>query len=225
MFDGPYVTPRARIVLAAALALLIAPTDIVTPTVDPLSTESAVIALEQIVMGVLLGLGIRILFGVATLTGTIVSMQMGLAMAVMMDPGNDQAPLVSQLFWLVSALCFLGFDGHLIVLAVITDSFQLWPIGSSLYRLQLGAIVELFGWMFTASLLISLPAIITMLLVNMTFGVASRAAPSLNIFVLGFPVTMLLGMVPILLMVYQLGEHFFNFTEHVLAIMRSVLEG
>lgn len=211
--------------LAAALSLLVASTNIFTPLVDPLGIESALIAVEQVVMGVLLGLGIRILFGVATLAGTVVSMQMGLAMAVMMDPGNDQAPLVSQLFWLVSALCFIGFDGHLIVLAVVTDSFQLWPIGSSLYRLQLGAIVELFGWMFTASLLISLPAIITMLLVNMTFGVASRAAPSLNIFVLGFPVTMLLGMVPILLMIYQLGEHFFNFTEHVLMTMRSVLEG
>ena len=225
MFDGPYVTPRARILLAASLALLVATTTITVPAVDPLSIESMVMTLEQIVLGVLLGLAIRILFGVATLTGTIVSMQMGLAMAVMMDPGNDQAPLVSQLFWLVASLCFLGLDGHLIVLAVATDSFQLWPIGTSLYHLQLGAIIELFGWMFTAALLVSLPAIITMLLVNMTFGVASRAAPSLNIFVLGFPVTLLLGLIPILLMVYQLGEHFFNFTEYVLFAMRRVLEG
>lgn len=225
MFDGPYVTPRARILLSASLSLLVATTSIYVPAIDPFGTDSIVIAIEQICMGVLLGLAIRILFGVATLTGTIVSMQMGLAMAMMMDPGNDQAPIVSQLFWLVAALCFLGFDGHLIVFAIVTDSFQLWPVGTSIYQLDIGGIIALFGWMFAASLLVALPAIITMLLVNMTFGVASRAAPSLNVFVLGFPVTMLLGLVPILLMVYQLGEHFFNFTEYVLATMRRVLEG
>ena len=225
MFDGPYVTPRARILLAAMLGMLVASTSPHVPAIDPLSFESVVITLEQILFGILLGLAIRILFAITNLTGTLLSMQMGLSMSVMMDPGSDQSLVISQLFWLSGALLFIGFDGHLITLAIAIDSFELWPIGESIYSLSLTPLISLFSWMFAAGLLIALPAIIAMLLVNMTFGVASRAAPSLNIFVLGFPMTLLLGFVPLLLIVYQLGEHFFSFAEHVLSTMQIILAG
>ena len=101
--------------------------------------------------------------------------------------------LLGQLFWIMCALLFFAADGHLITLNVMVESFTLFPIGRSIYEFNIQSIIMLFAWMFSSALLLSMPGIIAMLLVNLTFGVASRAAPSLNIFVLGFPMSLLMG--------------------------------
>ena len=223
VIDSPTVPPRVRILLAAMLALLIASTRIDIPAIDPFSIASAVVSLEQVCFGVIMGLSIRVLFSAFTISGQILSMQMGLSMAVMMDPGSGQTPLLGQLFWLMSALLFFAFDGHLISLAIMVEGFSLWPVGVSLYELNLSLIVNLFGWMLVTGLMIALPAIIAMLLVNITFGIATRAAPSLNLFALGFPMTLVMGFVSILLTIQQFGRYFFTLSEEVLTTMRLVM--
>ena len=93
-------------------------------------------------------------------------------------------------------------------MAALVDSFTLWPVGSGLYQLNITVLLQMFGWMFGAALLVALPGIISMLLVNLTFGIATRSAPSLNIFVLGFPMNMVLGFVCVYLTVVQTGQRF-----------------
>src|SRR5690606_10300367 len=155
----------------------------------------------------------------------ILSMQMGLSMAMMMDPGSgDSTSLLGHLFWIMSALLFFSLNGHLITLAILVDSFTLWPVGSGLYQLNITVLLQLFGWMFGAALLVALPAVIAMLLVNLTFGVATRSAPSLNLFVLGFPMTLLLGFVCVFLTLSQTGLQFATLASHVLDNMRLVME-
>jgi flagellar biosynthetic protein FliR len=208
-FDNPGVPPRARILLAVFLSFLLAPLLPAMPTVDPFSLDSAVITFEQIGFGIMMGLAVRMLFEVLMMSGMMLSMQMGLSMATMMDPATgDSAPLLGHLFWMMGALLFFALGGHLLVLAVLVDSFLLWPVGTSLYQLNITVLLQMFGWMFGAALLVALPGVVAMLLVNLTFGIATRAAPSLNIFVLGFPMNMVLGFVCVYLTVVQTGHRF-----------------
>jgi flagellar biosynthetic protein FliR len=223
VYDNPAVTPRARIVLALFLSFLLS-AGLEVPAVDPFSVQGAIVTLEQILFAVIMASAVRMLFEVLALVGLMISMQMGLSMAMMMDPGSgDQVSVLSQLFWIMTALLFFALDGHLISLHLLVDSFVLWPVGSSLYQLDLTLLLKLFGWMFGAALLVALPAVIAMLLVNLTFGVASRSAPSMNLFSLGFPMTLLLGFVCVLLTLGQMGEHFFTLSEYVLLQMQQAM--
>lgn len=224
VFDNPAVIPRARILLAVFLSFLLGPALPAMPAVDPFSLDALVMTFEQLAFGLMMGLAVRMLFEVLALTGLLLSMQMGLSMAMMMDPGSgDSTSLLGHLFWVMTALLFFSLNGHLLTLAVLVDSFTLWPVGTGLYQLNIGVLLQLFGWMFAAALLVALPAIIAMLLVNLTFGVATRAAPSLNLFVLGFPMTLLLGFVCVFLTLSQTGTQFAALTSHVLLSMRQVM--
>jgi flagellar biosynthetic protein FliR len=223
VFDNPAVVPRARIVLALFLSFLLAPS-IEVKAIDPFSLEGAVVTLEQVIFAVIMAGAVRMLFEVLALVGLMISMQIGLSMAMMNDPASgDSVSVLSQLFWVMTALLFFALNGHLISLQIMVDSFSLWPVGASLYQLDLMLLVNLFGWMFGAALLIALPAIIAMLLVNLTFGIASRSAPSMNLFALGFPMTLLLGFVCVFLILGEMGNHFSTVAEHVLGVMQLVM--
>jgi flagellar biosynthetic protein FliR len=223
VFDNPAVLPRARIILALFLSFLLAPS-IAVKAIDPFSLEGAVVTLEQVIFAVIMAGAVRMLFEVLALVGLMISMQMGLSAAMMNDPASgDSVSVLSQLFWVMTALLFFALNGHLISLQIMIDSFNLWPVGASLYQLDLMLLVNLFGWMFGAALLVALPAIVAMLLVNLTFGIASRSAPSMNLFALGFPMTLLLGFVCVFLTLSQMGNHFSVLAEHVLGVMQLVM--
>ncbi|GGO69379.1 flagellar biosynthetic protein FliR [Bowmanella pacifica] len=224
VFDNPAVTPRSRIILAFFLSFLLLSQLPALPRLDPFSLDGAVITLEQVLFGVIMGLALKMLFEVMAQVGLILSMQMGLSMAMVMDPSSgNQMSLLGNLFWLMTALLFFATNGHLVALQVLVESFHLWPIGEGLYALNLMGIIKLFGWIFASALLVSLPAVVAMLLVNMTFGVASRAAPSLNLFVLGFPMALLLGFVCVFLTLAQTANLFSGLAFEVLTSMRAVM--
>ncbi|WP_404338644.1 flagellar biosynthetic protein FliR [Pseudoalteromonas mariniglutinosa] len=224
VFENPAVTPRSRILLAMMLAFLVAPQLPLAPAIDIFSLDAVVLTVEQIIFGIMMGLSLRILFEVMSLVGLVLSMQMGLSMALVMDPGSgNQVALLGQLFWLMAALLFFAIDGHLITLQIMTQSFSVWPIGSSIYDVDISAIINLFGWLFSATLLLALPGVIAMLLVNLTFGVASRAAPSLNIFVLGFPMALIMGFFCVFMTLAYTGGGFANLTYYVLSVFNDAM--
>lgn len=221
LFGDGHLSPLVRLLFAFLLSLLLFPLLPPGPAVDPFSFGAAVLTLEQILFGVLLALMLQMLFTLVTMAGQILSMQMGLAMAVMNDPVNGgSAPLLGQLLWLCAALLFLAWNGHLLALDIIVESFRTWPAGHSLYRLDLELLSRLFGWMFGAALILALPAVIAMLLVNITFGVMNRSAPSLNIFALGFPMSMMLGLASLLLMLANIPQRYLEFSQEVFDLMR-----
>ncbi|CAM3038422.1 MULTISPECIES: flagellar biosynthetic protein FliR [Pseudoalteromonas] len=225
VFDNPAVTPRSRILLSMMLAFLVAPQLPLAPAVDIFSLDAVILTAEQIIFGVMMGLSLRMLFEVMAIIGLILSMQMGLSMALVMDPGSgNQVALLGQLFWIMGALLFFAVDGHLITLNVMVESFNVFPIGRSIYEFNIQSIVMLFTWMFSSALLLSLPGIIAMLLVNLTFGVASRAAPSLNIFVLGFPMSLLMGFFCVFMTLEYMGSAFSSLAYHVLTVFSQAMQ-
>lgn len=201
-FGDGLIPVWVRALLTLSLAVLTAPLMPAMPAVDLLSFSAIFLALEQAVWGVIFGLILHMLFSVFTMLGQIVSLQMGLGMAVMNDPINGMsAAILGRMFLIFSTLLFLALEGHLLVIDILVQSFSVWPVGSGLAGPSLHKIINLFGWMFSSALALALPAIVSMLLANISFGVMNRAAPSLNVYALGFPMTMLLGLFSVLLSV------------------------
>ena len=127
--------------------------------------------------------------------GQIIAVQMGMAFASMVDPANGvNVTVVSQFMTMLVSILFLLMNGHLVVLEVMTESFTTLPIGSALMVNHFWDMAGRMSWVLGAGLLLVLPAITALLVVNIAFGVMTRAAPQLNIFSIGFPLTLVLGL-------------------------------
>lgn len=224
MFGDRLTAVRVRILLAVALSVVMAPMLPPMPSIDPFSITAVIMAIEQILLGFFLGLMLQMLFTLMSLLGQILSLQMGLAMGIMNDPANGQAvPLMGQLLIILGAFLFFVFDGHLVAIDVLVESFFTWPPGSSVFVLDLNRILNLFGWMFGGALILAMPAVVAMLTVNLTFGVMNRSAPSLNIFALGFPLSMVMGLVSLFLTIAGIPGRYSEFTSYVLDQMRLLV--
>ncbi len=154
---------------------------------------------QELLLGMLMGFVLQLSFQVFILGGQIISMQTGMGFAVMVDPASKASvPLVGQLYLMMMTLIFLALNGHLLIVETLMDSFRTMPIGkTSVSSTMLWNVITFSGWMFKKALLISIPALLSLLIVSLSFGVMARAAPQLNIFSLGFPITLVMGVVVI----------------------------
>ena len=225
MVSSKVVAPRIRLLMALSIVFLVAPLLPAVPEVEPLSGTALLITLQQLVIGFAMGLILQVYFAIFTSAGELVSMQMGLGMSVMVDPINGvQIPMISQLFQLMSFLLFLAMDGHLVMISIIIESFNILPVAPvDLSRSVLEQLPGLVSWMFASALLMVVPAILSLLFVSFTFGVMNRSAPQFNIFSLGFPLTMLGGLIILMLVNNQFSGIFVRFTEEGLAALSSLL--
>ena len=224
VFGDSRVTTPVRMLFAAMLSLLVAPMMPKMPAIDPFSLGAVVLAFEQIIFGLLFGLCVVLFFLILTMAGQILSMQMGLAMAIMNDPINgDTAPIIGQMMLIFCTLLFLALNGHLLTLELLVSSFRQWPVGSSVFQLDLNSVVNLLGWSISSALALTMPAVVAMLLVNLTFGVMNRVAPSLNIISLGFPMTLLLGLVAMLLSVDGVSTRYLELVQQMFAHMQGMM--
>ena len=197
---------RVRLMLALALTLLIFPM-FTWPIIDPISSLGITTMFNQVGIGVMMGLTLQVITAAMIVAGQAISSAMGLSMSNLLDPNLGNVPVLSQFLIILSTLIFLGTGGHLMLISILLDSFTLIPVGQSL--LSLAAIGQLLAWssmMFLGAVLIGLPVLVTLLVVNIGLGVMTRAAPSLNIFVVGLPATILAGFMILLLSMGSIGS-------------------
>ena len=138
----------------------------------------------------------QLAFGAIVFGAQAMSMTMGLGFAMAVDPQNGvQVPVVAQLYVILGTLLFLSVDGHLALIDAVVQSYSLIPIGSlSISASSLTALVSLGSIVFAGGILLALPVMTALLLINLAFGIITRTAPQLNIFAVGFPVTILAGL-------------------------------
>ena len=122
-------------------------------------------------------------------------------------------------------LLFLSMDAHLLVIQILVNSFQIWPIGSGITDNNLTLILKIFGWTISAALGLALPTIICMLLTNVAFGIMNRVSPSFNIFALGFPMTMLVGLFSMLLSASNIPSKYNDFVVQTLDWLTYYIQG
>lgn len=226
VYNHKALPARVRVLLGAALALALGPALPPVTTVDVLSAQGIVLTLEQIAFGLVLGVALQLAFAVFTIVGELISTQMGMSMARYNDPVNgvSSTSLVYQLYYVTLALMFLAVDGHLLVVSVVFLSFSHWPVGSGLNYLSLSALTHAVGWVFSAALLLALPVVGCMFMVQFCFGLLNRISPSMNLFSLGFPVTILMGLLCIYLTLPNVPAAYLEMSREVLESLAGVLE-
>lgn len=200
VFGASYVPGRVRLVLALALAMLVAPF-VPVPQVELLSAASALVIAQQILIGVALGFALQVVFDAVALAGQLLANSVGLSFAFNVDPLRGvSTPVVGQFYTLLVVLTFLALDGHLALLEMLTGGLRTLPVDRTGLGVDaLWMLVLWTGQVIYGALAVALPGMTAMLVVNLGFGVMSRAAPTFNLFAVGFPVTLAFGLVVLLL--------------------------
>lgn len=188
---------KGKVLLAVFITIAAVPSIPVPPPVDPFTWKGILFISQQVFIGLAMGVIFLVVFQAFVVAGHLIAMGMGLAFAQMADPASGvTAPIVAQYFTIVVSLLFLALNGHLIVIQIVVESFSYLPIGINfLNQASLRTVFEFGSYMFASGVLVALPAITALLLINVSFGVVTRAAPALNIFAVGFPVTLLTGLI------------------------------
>ncbi len=186
-----------RVALGFVLTVAIAPTLPPPPQVALLSGDGLLILAQQIVIGLALGFVLRILFAALEFAGQFIGLQMGLSFATLVDPVNGaQTPVIAQFMVITAALILFAFDGHHLILEALVESFHRLPVAAvPLPAHDYAAIVRWGGVIFSLGLQIALPVTAALLSTNLAIGMMTRAAPQLNIFAVGFPLTLGAGLI------------------------------
>jgi flagellar biosynthesis protein FliR len=200
VFGARFVPRRFKLLLSIAITVLVAPL-IELPNIAPFSGVGIMVTLQQIVIGVAIGFVLQVVFDSLAMGGQLLANSMGLSFAFNVDPQHGASTVVvGQLYMLMVTLTFLALDGHLALLETLVGSFKTLPIGTQ--GLSQDSIWQVMGWgrqLFEGALAVALPGMTALLVVNLGFGVMSRAAPSLNMFAVGFPITLGFGLAIVML--------------------------
>ncbi|HMI37462.1 MAG TPA: flagellar biosynthetic protein FliR [Steroidobacteraceae bacterium] len=188
------VPGRVKIVLTLALAFLLAPLVEVPAGLSIFSAAGMLAAVLELLIGVSIGMVVQLTFEALVFAGQSISLTMGLGFATLVDPQRGaQVPVLGQMFMIFGTLIYLSINGHLMLLGALAESFHSLPIGAHVGRDFLLSVVLWGARVFDTGLLIALPAVIALVIVNLALGVVTRAAPQLNLFGIGFTITLLSG--------------------------------
>jgi flagellar biosynthetic protein FliR len=201
IFGANFVPRRFRLVLAGAITLLVAPLIVIPQGLTPLSVAGIVVTVQQLLIGVATGFVLQVIFDSLAMGGQLLANSMGLSFAFNVDPQHGAStPVVGTMYMLMVTLTFLALNGHLAMIEALVDGFRSLPI--SLAGFSGDQWWQVVGWgnqLFAGALAVALPGMTALLIVNLGFGVMSRAAPSLNMFAVGFPITLVFGLTIVLL--------------------------
>ncbi|QSA97638.1 flagellar biosynthetic protein FliR [Methylococcus sp. EFPC2] len=225
ILTGNAVPPRVLGLLALGVTVALMPALPPMPAVPLFSLGGFLITLEQVLIGALFGLILHFVFAAIVFGGQNVAYNMGLGFASLIDPQTGvQVPVIAQFYLILATLFFLGVDGHLLVIQLVADSFRAIPVDlGGLSRDRLWGVIVWSGRLFAAGVLMSLPLVAALLLVNLGFGVASRSAPQLNIFSVGFPVSLLLGLLMVSISLPDVMALFGDFLDEGYRIMSQMM--
>ena len=197
IFGNVSVPVQVKIGFGFFLSIIIAPLVPALPALDPISFQGLLILSQQFILGLAMGFAMRIVFAAVEMAGTLAGMTMGLSFATFFDPqSHGQSTAIGQFFALIATLAFLAVDGHLVLISTLAESFLTLPIVSTPLGVQgFYHLVIWGGKIFSTGLQLSLPILAALLITNIALGILTRAAPQLNIFGIGFPLTLSVGFI------------------------------
>lgn len=197
IFGNVNVPVQVKIGLGFFLSVIIAPLVPALPALDPISFQGLLILAQQFILGLAMGFAMRIVFAAVEMAGALTGMTMGLSFATFFDPqSRGQSTAIGQFFALTATLAFLAVDGHLVLISTLAESFLTLPIATS--PLDVKGFYHLANWggtIFSTGLQLAMPILAALLITNIALGILTRAAPQLNIFGIGFPVTLTVGFI------------------------------
>ncbi len=219
VFSQRAIPARAKVGLAFLVALSAQATLVNQPVVSINGPDAVGTVVQQIVVGVAIGFAVRLVFAAVEMAGEVIGLQMGLNFASFFDPTtNAQASAVSRFLGNLSVLMFVVVNGHLMVLLAVIRSFESFPVDGRfmevIARLRLH---ELGADVFASALWLALPMVALLLFVNLAMGIVSRIAPQMNIYAVGFPITLMMGIVGLIATLPMMDEP-------ILALMERMMD-
>lgn len=228
VFGSPQVPLQLRFVVALAVAipaLQIQP--FVTPDDGLASVAGVVLVMGEVLAGLAIGFAVQLGFSAALLAGETISSTMGLGFANMVDPGSGATtPALGTFLSVLATFFFLALGGHLMLVTIILESYRALPPGSAWLGAESVRGLVLFGGeLFAAGLAIALPVAFALVLVQLVMAMLSRSAPSMNLFSVGLPATLLAGLVLLAIAAPAIGDGIAASIQRGLAEARQIALG
>ncbi|ALM54244.1 flagellar biosynthetic protein FliR [Halomonas huangheensis] len=220
------VPKQVKIALAGAITVLIAPVLPAMPEIPIMSWAGVGLIMEQLVIGIAMGILLHVMLAVVMASGEYIGLQMGLGFATFFDPGTSaNMVVVSRFLYMITLLLFVALNGHLIVLEILISSFTTLPIG--IQRFNPEAFIMLARYasiIFATGLLLALPLVCSLLIINLALGILNRAAPQLTVFNIGFPASLTAGLALLMVLMTDLGSMLQQHFQHALAALQYLVE-
>ncbi len=209
------IPAHVKVGLAMILTIIIAPTLDAAPAIDPASAIGLFVLMQQILVGLAMGFVMRLIFTGVEMAGDLGGLQMGLGFASFYDPQNaTYSPVIAQFLGIIAALAFLGLNGHLYMLSALVESFHVFPVSTGVPAASaMNIVLHWGGSIFAYALQLSLPLIAALMLTNLALGILTRSAPQLNIFAIGFPITLTVGFATLMLTLPYIAPLMENFAQ------------
>jgi flagellar biosynthetic protein FliR len=205
------------------LTLIIVPTLPPLPQFEIFSFQGLLILVQQLIIGLAIGFSMRLVFAAVDLAGQLIGMSMGIGFASFFDPQTrGQSTALNQFLVILAMLIFLSLDGHLLIVTAVANSFITMPIalgGSGIDPMKIAMWGETI---FSVGLLLALPAVAALLITNMALGILTKTAPQLNMFGIGFPITLSIGFLVLALSLPGMLKPIENFIEKGASNMAQV---
>jgi flagellar biosynthetic protein FliR len=199
IFGHTNVPATSKIGISIFLTLIVAPTLTNVPILDPATPAGLLILLEQLIIGLAMGFAMRMVFVAIDMAGAISAMSMGFGFASFYDPQTQgQTSAISQFFTMLATLIFLSINGHLMIIETLVSSFTTLPISLSPNGHGFMQLANWGGFIFSTGVQLAMPMIAALLITNIALGILTRSAPQLNIFGIGFPITLSVGFLVII---------------------------
>lgn len=226
IFNEKEINNKTKIALALILTILIAP-GLPATQVNILSMAALWVGVQQLLIGVAMGITIQFIFIAIRHAGEIIGLQMGLSFATFYDnSGGQNMPVISRILNLLATLLFLYFNGHLLLIDALAMSFEAVPIQHQPLRAEGFMIfVQTSGLIFSSGMLLALPIVSVLLCLNLIMGILNRLTPQLSIFVVGFPLSLSIGMLALSLLMYTFSSFFERLIESIFHSLSTVLMG
>jgi len=224
-FGNKAISIPIKVSMGIFLAAIISPAAPAMPLIDVLSLNGVLILTEQMLIGFAIGFMVQIIFSAIELAGQISGMTMGFGFATSYDPQSAGTTVViAELMGILALLIFLSMNGHLIMISALLESFYAFPVTSE-PRMIDGMTIALWGAkLFSIALQLSLPIVATLLITNLALGILTKASPQLNIFGIGFPITLGVGFLVVMLMLPTMAAPYQFILEQGMSASKTMLK-
>ncbi|MCW3834815.1 flagellar biosynthetic protein FliR [Sphingomonas canadensis] len=210
VFGAVAVPVHVRIALSGAIGIMVINVAPITPPGEIFSIATILGVVAEALIGLALGFVLQVAFAAPMVASEVIGMSMGLGFANAIDPTSGHpTPALGQFLSILMTLLFLGVDGHLVLVDLVVRSYEVMPPGAWITPQRLLDIAMFGGYAFLAGLLLALPVGFLLLCLNIVVGMLSRAAPALNLFAVGLPASLAVGVVALIVALPAMGDYLF----------------
>ncbi|MDE0879247.1 MAG: flagellar biosynthetic protein FliR [Sphingomonas bacterium] len=226
VFGAVSIPLPVRVSLSAAIGLLVLAVHPIQPPQEIFAVNTFLSVGAEALVGLSLGFVLQVAFSAPLIASELIGGSMGIGFATAIDPQNGRAsPALGQFMSIMLTLLFLSMDGHLVLVDMLVKSYDILPPGRWMAVERLKDIAFFGGYAFLAGMLLALPVGFLLLCLNLIVGMLSRAAPALNLFAIGLPASLAVGVIALAVAFPAMGDYMLVIIRESLAATQSLVLG